>query len=466
MRTPAILLADPDSGRREGIYATVSASGFTVEATGDISQAASLCRVLQPKVVLVACGETTRDGALRAVADIRSSAPRLPVLLLVEHGSEALAVAALRAGVTDYLRYPLDRQEFIASLARSLNRAPAPAPSTAPVARPVLIGSSAAMQRVQTYLDQAAHGDANLLITGETGTGKELAASYLHERSGRRRRPFVPVNCAAIPDTLLENELFGHERGAFTGASATHAGLLESAHGGTVFLDEIGEMGLPAQAKILRAIESREVYRLGGRGRIPLDIRIVAATNEDLETAVGTGRFRKDLYYRLHVASVRLPPLRERRGDIRELLDHYLHTFNAHASREVHLSEDVRTALESYEWPGNVRELKNLVESLFVCPASDPVRVEDLPETFRRRLERFCNAGDPERRALLDALFAARWNKSRAAEILECSRMTLYRRMAKYSVVRSSDDTVAQRNVTPGVTPPVTRDSRIGGGRR
>ena len=295
----------------------------------------------------------------------------------------------------------------------------------------MLVGSSAALQRVQTYLDQAAHGDANLLITGETGTGKELAASYLHERSRRRRRPFVPVNCAAIPDTLLENELFGHERGAFTGASATHAGLLESADGGTVFLDEIGEMGLPAQAKILRAIESREVYRLGGRGRIPLDIRIVAATNADLETAVETGRFRKDLYYRLHVASVRLPPLRERRGDIRELLDYYLHTFNAQTALQVHLSEDARRTLESYEWPGNVRELKNLVESLFVCPASGPVRSEDLPEAFRRRLERFCSAGDPERRALLDALLAARWNKSRAAEILECSRMTLYRRMAK-----------------------------------
>src|SRR6266550_1249676 len=169
MRTLAILLADPDSGRRQGIHATASASGFTLEATGDVSQVASLCRVLQPKAVLIACDETTRDGALRALTDIRSSLPGLPVLLIVEHGSEALAVAALRAGVTDYLQYPLDRQELIASLTRSLNRAPAPAPSTAPVGRPVLIGSSAALQRVQTYLDQAAHGDANVLITGETG---------------------------------------------------------------------------------------------------------------------------------------------------------------------------------------------------------------------------------------------------------------------------------------------------------
>jgi len=466
MRIPAILLVDPDNGRRQGIHAAASASGVTLEATGDLSQAVSLCDVLQAKAVVVGCDDSTRDRVLRAVADLRHAQPGLPILLIVERGSEALAVAALRAGVTDYLRYPVDRQELHARLTRSLNHAQAPRTHTMSGGGAVLIGSSTAMQGVQTYLEQAAHGDANVLITGETGTGKELAASYLHERSHRKRRPFVPINCAAIPDTLLENELFGHERGAFTGASGTRAGLLESADGGTVFLDEIGEMGLPAQAKILRALEAREVYRLGGRGRVPLDIRIVAATNEDLETAVETGRFRKDLYYRLHVASVRLPPLRERRGDIRELLDHYLQAFNAHAARQVRLSEDARMALESYGWPGNVRELKNLVESLFVCPASNAVRVADLPETFRRRLDRFCSAGDPERRALLDALFAAQWNKSRAAEILECSRMTLYRRMAKYSVVRSGDDAPARRTVTPGVTPPVTRESRIGAGPR
>jgi transcriptional regulator with PAS, ATPase and Fis domain len=290
---------------------------------------------------------------------------------------------------------------------------------------------------VQTYLDQAAQGDANVLITGETGTGKELAAVYLHERSARRTRRFVTVNCPAIPDTLLESELFGHEKGAFTGASASRPGLLEAADKGTIFLDEVGDMGLPAQAKILRAIESREVYRVGGRHRVPLDVRVVTATNQDLEQAIETGKFRKDLYFRLHVASVRLPPLRERPGDIRELIDHYLRRFNERARASVALSPETARALDEYDWPGNVRELKNLVESLFVCPHDRAVRVDDLPEVFKRRLERFSSAGDPERRALLDALFVARWNKSRAAEILECSRMTLYRRMARYSVVRS-----------------------------
>ena len=351
MRTPAVLLADPDSARRQRIDAMASAAGFTVEAIGDVSQSVSLCCVLQPKALLVACDESTRDSALRAVADNRSSAPGLPVLLIVEHGSEALAVAALRAGVTDYLRYPLDRQELIASLTRWLHRAPAPASSTAPGGRSVLVCSSAALQRVQTYLDQAAHGDANLLITGETGTGKELAALYLHERSRRRRRPFVPVNCAAIPDTLLENELFGHERGRFYRRVSDARRLARKRrwwHGLPGRNRRDGPAGAgenPSRDRVAGSLSAR------GRGRIPLDIRIVAATNADLETAVETGRFRKDSYYRLHVASVRLPPLRERRGDIRELLDDHLHTFNAQTALQVHLSEDARRTLESTNGP-------------------------------------------------------------------------------------------------------------------
>ena len=186
------------------------------------------------------------------------------------------------------------------------------------------------------------------------------------------------------------------------------------------------------------------MYRVGGRSRVPLDIRIVAATNQDLDEAVEAGRFRKDLYYRLHVASVRLPPLRERPGDIGELLDHYLREFNRRTRCPIGLSDDTRRALEAYQWPGNVRELKNLVESLVLFPNAAPVLVADLPEPFRRKLQQFCTADQSERRALLDALFVARWNKSRAAEILECSRMTLYRRMAKYLVERA--ESPASRN--------------------
>ena len=431
-----VLLADASDSRRQLLRVAVSASGAAIReapASGDVP---AICRVVRPAAVLLGCDDREFADTLKTVAAVRAVDDAPAVVVVVERGSEAMAIAALRAGVHDYLRHPVSAEELGAALRRVHTSADTTRRGHSAPAR-ALIGSSPVMRRVQSYLDRVADSDATVLITGETGTGKELAAAYVHERSGRRQRPMVTVNCAAIPDTLLESELFGHEKGSFTGATARNRGLLEAGNGGTVFLDEIGEMSLPAQAKILRAIESREVYRIGGRGRVPLDVRVVAATNQDLEAAVESGRFRKDLYFRLQVATIAMPPLRERPGDIAELLDHYLRTCNARARQPVDLSDEARRTLGAYEWPGNVRELKNLVESLFVAPPPGPVRIADLPDVFRRRLDRFCAVADTERRALIDALFSARWNKSRAAEILDCSRMTLYRRMAKYSVVRS-----------------------------
>jgi two-component system response regulator HydG/two-component system response regulator AtoC len=297
------------------------------------------------------------------------------------------------------------------------------------------------MQGVREQLHRVAASDATVLITGETGTGKELAARALHAGSGRPGR-LVPVNCAAIPEGLLESELFGYESGAFTGATRAREGLLQLAHRGTVFLDEIGEMGAIAQAKVLRAIETREVYRLGGKQPVPLDVRIVAATNIDLEEAIEQGRFRRDLYFRLNVARVHLPPLRQRRADIPAILDHYLQEMNARARRPVvGFAPHTLEALVAYDWPGNVRELKNLVESVFVTPPAQPIAPEDLPSIFRDRLARYCTLPTAERTRLMEALLAANWNKSRAAEMLQWSRMTLYRKMAKYSVVTSTPPT-------------------------
>jgi DNA-binding NtrC family response regulator len=439
VRYPTVLLGDEVAARRAAVGATVAGSGWLLRDAASLRDLVSMCRATPPGAVLLGCDARSYERVVPVLDAVRTLDAPPPVLLIVEDGSEALAVAALRAGVADYLHYPVDGRELCASLRRCVGRDGAPVSASAPhpQAAAAFVGSSRAMRQVESFLGHVAQGDANVLITGETGTGKELAAAYLHQRSARRRREFIAVNCAAIPDALLESELFGHEKGAFTGASQARPGLLESASGGTVFLDEIGEMGLQAQAKILRAIEAREVYRVGGRSRVPLDVRIVAATNQDLEEAVDAGRFRKDLYYRLHVASVRLPPLRERPGDIGELLDHYLREFNLRGQARIALSADVRRALESYDWPGNVRELKNLVETLMVYPCTSAVGVSDLPESIRRKLERFCTADVAERRALMDALLVARWNKSRAAEILDCSRMTLYRRMAKYSVERT-----------------------------
>jgi DNA-binding NtrC family response regulator len=247
------------------------------------------------------------------------------------------------------------------------------------------------------------------------------------------------VNCAAIPDGLLESELFGHESGAFTGAVGRRDGLMQAADSGTMFLDEIADMGVQGQAKILRALETREVYRLGGKRPERLDVRFVAATNQDLERAVEEGRFRKDLYYRLAVVRVHLPALRERRSDIGLLLDHYLEQLNPEPTSAATLAEDTRQMLQAYDWPGNVRELKNLVEALFVAAPTHPIALDDLPDAFRASLRRMAAAGGAERRRLMDALLAANWNKSRAAKMLHWSRMTVYRKMAKYSVILSTD---------------------------
>jgi DNA-binding NtrC family response regulator len=303
-----------------------------------------------------------------------------------------------------------------------------------------LLGGSACMQSLRAYLARVAPTGTNVLITGETGTGKELVAELIHANSGRRG-PFVAINCAAIPDGLLESELFGFERGAFTGATAPYEGKLRLAGGGTVFLDEVGDMSPFAQAKLLRTIENREVYRLGGRRPVPLDVRVLAATNEDLERLVEQGRFRKDLFYRLNVARVHLPPLRERADDVPALLEHCLGELHRQGrARASGFSTDALECLSRYPWPGNVRELRNVVEVLALGVRQGPVQLADLPPAVRDAPPGDVAAEDgtdEERNRLLSALRTTRWNKSRAAQQLQWSRMTVYRKMAKYAITEA-----------------------------
>ncbi len=404
-------------------------------------------------MAIVGLTAASPSDELAVAGAIRVAHPQIPVIVVVQDGSETTAVAALRAGIADYLPAPVDET----ALASSIRRCLAPAGRSIPVratragardsAHDPLIGSAPAIREVCSYLDRAARTNATVLITGETGTGKELAAYRVHEASGRAGR-FVPVNCAAIPEALLESELFGYESGAFTGASRPREGLLQLADRGTIFLDEIGDMGTAGQAKILRAIDTREVYRVGGRRATALDVRVVAATNQDLEQAVDAGRFRKDLFFRLNVARVHLPPLRERRCDIPAIIDYYLRTLGRDMPASVEgFAPQTLEALVAYDWPGNVRELKNLIESVFVAAPAGRVRVEDLPAGFRDRLARYRALPDDERARLMAALTAAGWNKSRAAELLRWSRMTLYRKMAKHSLVASAP---AERLVRAG----------------
>lgn len=392
---------------------------------------------------MVIVGPSLADiSTLRTIAkQIRESWFWIPVLLLAPNSSEELAIAALKAGVSDYLRFPCSAQELGAAVTKCLReravrgRARPWGYSASEDAR--MIGESQAMRNVKASLCRIASTDSNILITGETGTGKELAAEFVHRQSSRRDSPFITVNCAAIPDNLLESELFGYERGAFTGAESSRDGKLKAADGGTVFLDEIGDMSAFAQAKILRAIDSKEIQRLGGSGT-SVNVRIVAATNQELETLVREDRFRKDLYFRLNVARVHLPPLRERKEDLPPIVNHYMDYFNALFGRQVErLGDAAWEYFLAYDWPGNIRELKNLLEGIFIHTSSSEIQSAELPRHLRENCGQTPRLPEDERKRLLSALMETDWNKSKAADKLRWSRMTLYRKIAKYRVTRS-----------------------------
>jgi transcriptional regulator with PAS, ATPase and Fis domain len=298
-----------------------------------------------------------------------------------------------------------------------------------------MIGSSKPLQEIKLSLARMATSNCTVLITGETGTGKELAAEYIHRNSRRNHRPFTCINCAAIADSLFENELFGHSRGAFTGADAAQDGLLAAANGGTVFLDEIGDMSLAAQAKILRVLENKEVCRVGGTRCTQLDIRFLAATNQDLEGMVATGRFRKDLFFRLNVAPIYLPALRERKEDVPLLLEHYAREFRSGTkSGLMWFSDECLQILLQYDWPGNIRELKNLVEFLSIAELPSAIQPEHLPRKFTSAARACGTVQDPERESLIAALHWAKGNKTAAARRLRWSRMTLYRKLTKHQL--------------------------------
>jgi DNA-binding NtrC family response regulator len=301
--------------------------------------------------------------------------------------------------------------------------------------RGCIVGSSAVMRQIREDMTRIARSQSTVLITGETGTGKELAAEFIHEYSSRRNKAFVCINCAAIPDSLLESELFGYSKGAFTGAEQSRDGLLASANGGTIFLDEIGDMSVCAQAKILRVIDKREVCQVGSNRGVHLDIRFLAATNQDLEGMANRGTFRKDLFFRLNVARIHLPPLSERREDIPFLLHYYCRDFSDKSGVSApEFAEDSLRCLQAYGWPGNIRELKNLVENLFLGDLPQKISAEHLPRHLRGIIEGHADLSQQERDALLTALFSSKWNKSEAARKLHWSRMTLYRKIAKYQI--------------------------------
>jgi len=320
-----------------------------------------------------------------------------------------------------------------------------------PAATVDMIGVSQAVEHTRAVINRVATSDTNVLITGESGTGKELVAEMVHRASSRRRRRFVPVNCAAIPDSLFESELFGHQRGAFTGAVSSSEGRFGEAHEGTLFLDEIGELSQYAQAKILRAVETGRIDRLGTRGGADVNVRCIAATNRNLEEMVACGTFRQDLYFRLNVVEIWLPPLRERSEDVPVLLDYYIPQLNKRFGRVVERVDDgLMELLTGYAWPGNVRELRNLLESIYALQPPAVITTLELPDSFRRRLR--LNRTDDEKQRLLATLQATNWNKSAAAKEMQWSRVTLYRKLTKYDLTVPQKATMKKATLKKGNT--------------
>jgi transcriptional regulator with PAS, ATPase and Fis domain len=345
-------------------------------------------------------------------------------------GSEQLAISALRAAFDDYIRLPVTKTDL--SRLFDEHGDDGTNGSHAVTVPTRLIGRSSALSEVRQYVKRVAPTDSTVLITGDTGTGKELVAEMIHRKSRRRRKRMISINCAAIPENLLESELFGHARGTFTGAERDQAGKVALAAGGSLFLDEISEIRPATQAKLLRLLELREVQRLGDTQNTRVDVRFIAATNGNLENRLQSGDFRRDLYYRLNVNRIHLTPLAHRKEDIELLCDHFLGEFNSRYDRKIEgFSDEAFEILLQYDWPGNVRELRNTIESCAINATGNQIAVPDLPSQFRDS-----EPTSDERIRLLSALRAVNWNKSKAAERLKWSRMTVYRKIKKYHIVQ------------------------------
>jgi DNA-binding NtrC family response regulator len=393
-----------------------------------------------PDFVCLGCKQRIPVKELDAVRKL-GGARRIPVVLMTSRGSEELAVQALRQGISEYLRVPFSYHE-LESVVNSF--CPAMAPERL-IDGERFVGQSQTVQEIKAYIARLAKTSSNVLITGETGTGKELIAELIHKNSARANRPLVCINCAAIPDTLLESELFGYERGAFTGAHVSQDGKLRLADGGTLFLDEIGDMSPYAQAKVLRVIESREIQRLGSHKSQSVDFRLIAATNRDLDSAAQEEKFRRDLFFRLNVARVHLPPLRERKQDILAVANFFRKEDNRKfAQGTTGFASQAEQILLAHGWPGNVRELKNVVEAAFINLESDATLVQ-LPALFADAVQRKKEIGADELDRILTVLSETHWNKSQAAEKLQWSRMTLYRKMTRYRISNSAKDVPTPR---------------------
>ena len=442
---PTVLVVDDDASNLASIEKIFQRDGMRVLTADGARAALELARGHRIQVVLTDLMMPGTSG-IELMRALKQVSPDTEVVMMTAYGTVETAVQAMREGAYDFVEKPLKRMTIIKSVRKAAERQSLVAENRSLkqeiklLTRREIVGSSPALRRVLDVATQAAPSSATVLVLGESGTGKELLARYIHERSSRAKGPFVAVNCAAIPETILEAELFGHERGAFTGAFGRREGRFARAAGGTLFLDEIGELSPAVQVKLLRVLQEGEYEPIGG-DTVRADVRVVAATNKDLRAEVSAGRFREDLFYRLDVIAITAPPLRARREDIPLLVDHFLGVYCAKNNRaRLEAPREVLAFLLDYPWPGNVRELENVIERAVVLCRGERLSVDDLPEPVREASDASPSSltfsvGTPldevERRLIRETLRYAKGDKSLAAQLLGISTRTIYRKLGE-----------------------------------
>ena len=442
-----VLIIDDEKNIREGLGAALELEDYTVALASDGKE--GLERIQKGDIDLVITDlRMPKISGEQVLAKITAENPGIPVIVLTGHGSIDSAVDAMRNGAYDFLTKPLNLDQLILIVKRALQgrelalkHKELQEELNSRKSFESIIGKSAEMQRIFETVRKAAGSKASVLITGESGVGKELIANALHNLSPRRENSMIKVHCAALSESLLESELFGHEKGAFTGAVARKRGRFELAHGGTIFLDEIGEIDQNVQIKILRVLQDKRFERVGGEETVEVDVRLITATNRDLEKEVAEGRFREDLYYRLNVVHIHVPPLRERRDDIPLLITAFLQEFAQENGKTIEgIDARARAALYKFDWPGNIRQLRNCLESAVVMCSGSIIKLEDLPPTIAGNGEADSIAvpagitmAEAEKIIILQNLAINKGNKSKTADILGIGRKTLHRKLDEYA---------------------------------
>ncbi len=448
-----ILIVDDEDSIRQSLEGILNDEGFRTSFAASGEECLSLIQTEDPDLVLLDIWMPGIDG-LKTLKKIKQIRPQQLVIMMSGHGSIETAVKATRLGAFDFIEKPLSLEKVLLSIQNAMKIGQLVAENKVLKEKIghdyQMIGNSQAIDQLKQQIKMAAPSSGWVLITGENGTGKELVARAIHQQSNRSEKPFIEVNCAAIPEELIESELFGHEKGAFTGATTARKGKFDQANGGTLFLDEIGDMSLKTQAKILRILQEHKFDRVGGNRTIEVDVRVIAATNKNLQEEIKAGEFREDLFFRLNVLPFQVPALRKRKDDIPRLCKHFLNYFCGKESREIKtISEEALNALMSYDWPGNVRELKNLIERLVIMTPekiinsadlplsinqdspnnhSQNLSTQDLPNSYREAKELF------EKQFLIEKLRKNDWNVSKTAEEIGLERSNLHRKIKSYQI--------------------------------